>query len=146
MSDDTLGKDLTDAQFEALCERAAKEAEDVLGEDAKKATCGFAALFATTLSGAMGEEADALCKMTYDECLAEPEEPSENECTKPTESCTATVGEIETCFSDTIAQAKAGLADLPSCDDLGTEFEVPTDNETPASCEIVQEKCPEALE
>lgn len=144
--DNTPASELTDEQFDALCKSLGQTAGAVLGEDAKKATCGFAAYFATTLSGAMGDAAAAACKMAYDECLADPEETTDDECTKPSSSCTATVGEIETCLNDTIVQSKAAFAELPGCDDLGKEFETPAESQPPASCQVVQEKCPEVLE
>jgi len=143
--DDTPAGELTDAQFDALCKSLGETAGTVLGADAKKATCGFAAYFATTLSGAMGDQAATACKMAYDECLAEADETTDDECTKPSESCTATVGEIETCLNDTIVQSKAAIAQLPGCDDLGKEYEAPAESQPPASCQVVQEKCPEVL-
>lgn len=143
--DNTPASDLTDDQVAAFCDSLGKAAQDVIGADAKKATCGLAAYVATAFSGAMGAEAAMVCKSSYDECLAEPDETDE-ECTKPSDSCTATVGELEACMNDTLTQAKAALVGLPNCDDLGKEIELPAEGESPASCKVVEQKCPEALE
>lgn len=145
--DSTQGKDLTEQQFQAICDSANEAAAGILsGAEAKKATCGSGAYLATLLSGATGDAADAACKKAYEDCLAEPDESSDDTCTEPTDACTATVGEIETCFTDTLTQAKTLLAELPGCDDLGSDYEPPAELDPPASCAVVEEKCPEALE
>jgi hypothetical protein len=139
----TPANELTDAQVQAFCDSVGKATEAAIGADAQAATCGFSAYFVATLSG--GDA--AACQMAYDECASAPPDTTSEECTKPSDTCTATVGEIEACLSDSLAQMKQLLAALPGCDDLGKDVGEPSlESESPASCAVVQEKCPEALD
>lgn len=145
---DTQGNELTDTQTKELCDAAAKAAESAFsGPELKAASCGMSAYFQATLLQAADK-----CQEFYDACMKTPEEPTPNDpdvdsCTKPSSSCKATVAEMQACWSDAFAQVKTSLANLPGCEDVGKEVTEPTTNdELPASCKVVQEKCPEALD
>lgn len=141
----TPANELTDAQVTALCESMGKAAQTALGADAQEATCGFTAYFVASLTPE--GDAAAACQTAYDECLREPTDTTQEECTKPSESCTATVGEIEACLNDSLAQVKKLLSGLPGCEDVGKDVGTPSLGGTsPPSCQVVQEKCPEVLD
>jgi hypothetical protein len=144
----TKGSDLTQAQADELCDATAAAAKSAFsGPALQKAACGYAAFTQATFL-----QMPDKCQEFYDECLKAPQEsdPTEDfgECTKPSGECTATVGEMEACVSDTFAQLKASLAAFPGCDDVGKDVGEPSiGNEAmPASCKVIEEKCPEALE
>jgi hypothetical protein len=149
--EDTKGSDLTQAQTNELCDAAAAAAKAAFPESEIKPTmCGFLAWSQASLFNMPGK-----CQDFYNQCLKAPQDSDGDsnveetgECTQPSSACSATVGEIEACISDTLAQSKAMLAKLPGCDDVGTEFseEDLGSDESPASCKVVEEKCPEALE
>jgi hypothetical protein len=146
----TKGSDLTQAQTNELCDAAQAVAEASFSEAQIKPTmCGFAAW---TQASALNMASK--CQDFYNECLKAPQESSGDppveqtgECTKPSSSCTATVGEIEKCINDSFAQAKAMFAKFPGCDDVGKAFSLEDlgNDESPASCKVVEEKCPEAV-
>jgi hypothetical protein len=135
---------LTDAQAADFCKSAAAAAATTFGSaEAKGALCGFTAYAFSSLGG---DDAATACKTIYDECVKAPGETTEDECMKPSAACTATVGELEACFNDSMAQFKQSLSSLPGCDDVGKMVEEPmTDDSMPASCAVVEQKCPEAL-
>lgn len=149
--EDTKGSELTQAQTDELCDAAEAVAEATFSESQIKPTmCGFAAW-----SQASAFNMPSKCQDFYNECLKEPVESSgdppvteEGQCTKPSSTCTATVGEIEKCINDSFAQAKAMFAKFPGCADVGEEFSLEDlgSQESPASCKVVEAKCPEALQ
>jgi hypothetical protein len=144
VAEDKVANQLTDQEAKQVCESVGKAAEAALsGADAQKATCGFTAYTLASFTG--GDDPAAACKMAYDECLKAPQESTGGECTNPTATCTATVGEIEKCFTDTLSQLKALFSTLPGCDDVGKDVTPPSQGTSPASCKVVQEKCPEVL-
>lgn len=149
VADDKVANQLTDQEAQKVCESVGKAADALAGgAEAQKATCGFAAYAAVSAvtSEQQGGTAED-CKAVYDQCLKSPPDTSgAGECSSPPDSCTATVGEIEKCFTDTLAQFKDFLASLPGCDDVGKEVDIPsTELPSPASCKVVEEKCPEVL-
>jgi hypothetical protein len=145
VADDKVANQLTDQEAQRVCESVGKAAEAALGgAEAQKATCGFTAYTLASFAG--GDDPAAACKMAYDECLKAPQDTTGGECTNPTSTCTATVGEIEKCFTDTLSQLSQLLSTLPGCDDVGKDVTPPsTEGTSPPSCEVVQEKCPEVL-
>ena len=139
--------ELTDAEVQSLCKSLGEAASLAFDSgQGKQAMCGFSAYFLASF--VPGDNQGEVCSMAYDECLKQPAEVTQEECDKPSSSCTATIGEIETCYNDSLAQVQEMLNVLPGCDDVGTEYEEPaTGNDaSPASCKVVQEKCPEALD
>ena len=146
----TPATQLTDAQVKSFCDSASQAAAATLESgEARQAMCGFSGYFVASLGAASGGgDPAATCKMVYDECLKAPAETTQSECTKPSSTCTATVGEIETCLNDSMAQLQQMLKTLPGCDDVGKDVQDPMlgMGETPPSCQVVEEKCPEVLD
>jgi hypothetical protein len=147
--ENTKASDLTQTQTEELCDAAGEAAKAALsGPELKAASCGFSAYIGATLL----QSADK-CQELYSECMKAPEETSGgtsnqgDDCKKPSSACTATVGEIEKCWSDAFASTKAAFAALPGCDDVGKDIAMDStpQGDVPASCKIVEQKCPEAV-
>lgn len=91
------------------------------------------------------------CEAATQQCVADnanaAPEPDEDLCAdfadEFSSSCTATVGELERCFSDMIAQAQTAWDDI-ACSNAGNQsLSQPAEFTQPASCDIVDEKCPE---
>lgn len=145
----TPANQLSDSQVKAFCDSAAKAGAAALGtQDAKQALCGFSGYFLATLASSSGGDGASACKTAYDECLKAPAETSTSTCEKPSATCTATIGEIEACLNDSMAQVSQILKSLPGCDDVGKPLDgaAPTEDQSPASCQVVKQKCPEALD
>lgn len=61
------------------------------------------------------------------------------------DDCSATAGEIEACLKATIDMPMDALSSLPSCSAVNADTEVPSldfAEETPAECELLEDKCP----
>jgi hypothetical protein len=142
----TLASELSDEQTKELCQAAGDAAQATLGSAAVKGYgCGFTAYLAASFT----PNDDSACTRFYDECMKAPVETDDaDECEKPSSACQATVGELQACWNDALAQSLEGLSQLPGCDDVGKADaigEEPAAVDMPASCEVVQQKCPEAL-
>lgn len=134
---------ISDAEAADFCASVGAAVDATFGgAEVEGAMCGFTAYAFAALAG--GDAAS--CQAAYDECLKAPTETMEK-CSKPSAACTATVGEIEACFNDSMVQVKQLLSALPGCDDVGKMADGPMlEGASPASCEVVQQKCPEALD
>ncbi|WP_437724435.1 hypothetical protein [Sorangium sp. So ce861] len=123
LDDKQLG-DLTDAESQAVCDDLAASAGDITKEDA----CEFAGFIAAALGG--GD-----CEAAKEECMNEPDEPSEGgTCTaEQFAGCTATVGEYKGCTNAQIAAIKA-----ITCESDPASF-----GEPPPECQAISEKCPD---
>ena len=146
--DDTRSADLTQAQTDELCSALESAGAAAFPESEVKAMgCRFGAWMQATVLNMPDK-----CEAMYDECMKAPadsEDPAvEDECTKPASTCMATVGELEACWTDLFAASKASFAQIPGCDDVGKEIDMDSLGEPalPASCKVVEEKCPEALD
>src|SRR6187399_2539873 len=147
---DKQGEDLTDDEVESVCQAVQDYADEKVSSDSfNKAVCRFAAASAALLSG---DEATmkSLCNLGYDKCLdciANPDkegcedydtETEQDDCSleEAPADCTSTVGEIEACFKATVDLSVSIFEDVPSCDDLTEDTELPVvESETPAACE-----------
>jgi hypothetical protein len=140
---DTPLGDLTDDQFEQLCEDFS---ERFSGAEYDDTACRLSSVFSAILAQT-DEQAQQLCKTAYDSCKASPPESTES-CEKPSAECTATVDEMNACLDD-ITETFGGLSDaLPSCDtlkltDIAALFTQFGSMMNPASCEAYEEKCPD---
>jgi hypothetical protein len=121
---------------------------------------GLLALTAVACGGSSGDgdgdgDGDGGSGKIETECMKAPAESDGAEpCETPSSSCTATVGELQTCWNDAMAEGLAALAAMPGCEDVGKGSDVgpedaPAEEEAeeamPASCQVVEQKCPEAL-
>lgn len=140
--------ELTEAEELKMCEEYASEVNSLF---TKEKICK---LIAVELGKSMGNNTQ-MCESTYDSCMSDQMQEVFNQLLDDLKidcsaddyddgyddgeeaECNATVGEAEKCANDLIAAAKAALNEI-SCDNL-TSFEEP---EEPASCEIVDQKCP----
>jgi hypothetical protein len=138
---------LTDQEFASMCQKFSDYfSTGAVGAAAEEITCRMGALFVGILAQS-DAELQTTCKAVYDQCIAGPTM-TEETCNKPDATCTATVAEYDACLNDA---GKAFIAlpnALPTCDkatltslenlDLGSQ------GESPASCKIVETKCPSA--
>jgi hypothetical protein len=134
--------DLTDDQFEQLCDDFSERFSGAQYDDtACKLNAVFSSIFAQS-----DEEAQQLCKTSYDNCKASPSDNTQS-CEKPGSECTATVDEMNACL-DEVSEIFGGLTQaLPSCDTLKvsevTSLLLQIGTSTPASCATYEEKCPD---
>jgi len=117
-------------------------------------------LSAALVDATTDAEARSACKAVYDDCRAStpttpcfflpcvrPTPLGTSECARRDASCTATVAELETCVND-IPKSKEALLDvLVTCESL-TLADLPSDEmlpepEMPASCQMLNAKCPQ---
>jgi hypothetical protein len=138
---------LTDQEFQGLCKKLSDHfSTGTIGQGVEEFTCRFAGLFA----GATAQSDAALqaaCKSAYDQCIAAPTT-TEETCTKPDATCTATVAEYDACINDA-AKALVALGNvLPACDKLTLTslemIDLGEETEQPASCKVLETKCPSA--
>lgn len=160
---DKQGEDLTDDEVESICEAGQDYVEEKVSSDSfNKSVCRFAA--ASVALTAPDEEAmKEACDEGYDlcvDCMANPDnegcedfdtDTEQGDCSieEAPEDCTSTVGEIEACLKATVDLSVSLFKNVPSCDDLTEDTELPVlDDEldTPAACETVEDNCPEVLE
>lgn len=143
---------LSDMELQTLCKKIADYySSEPVATSLQQYTCSFSALIATAFSQPMSDaEARAACKMAYDSCAMEPLEPTSESCDKPSNSCTATIAEYEACQKDMLGYL-AQLKDVfPACSEItlmdleGGGSEDPMGPAMPASCQTVQQKCPDA--
>ena len=149
--DKQLGS-LTDDESAALCKKLSEYFADggAVSKNFQEVTCRVTGVFFAAIFGGMSTDAalQASCKSTYDACVAAPTTSSES-CKKPDASCTATTSEYEACVNDSIKQiGQLGTA-VPTCDKLtvasaGALFAGGSASESPASCQAVSAKCPDA--
>lgn len=62
--------------------------------------------------------------------------------------CTATVGELEKCLKDYVDASFAAIDSMPSCSQVDADTDVSglgAEPDMPRSCDVVEEKCPDAL-
>ena len=85
----------------------------------KEFNCSFSGILAAALGGADTDAAArAACKTAYDACIAAPAETTTSDCSKPTGTCTATVGEMEACANDSAKYIGQLSSIFPSCAEL----------------------------
>ena len=158
-------KDLTPEDKMAACKALETYvASQFTPADVKALTCAYAGLFLAAFSDPKtDEEARAACTMGQSQCLSAPQMPDQGT-TEPIvtqtppcvfdeqPTCTATVAEVEACYTEAITQSTNAIRSL-SCStltlaDLATEEPDPSEveEELPASCKVVEMKCPGFLE
>lgn len=139
---DTPLSDLTDDQVDQLCDDFS---ERFSGATFDETGCRLSAVFSAILAQT-DEEAQELCKASYDECKAMPADTGDS-CEKPGADCMATVDELNACLDDA-NEAFGTLGDaLPSCDtlkrsDVAGLFTQFGSFMNPESCATYEEKCP----
>lgn len=138
--------DLTPAEQQKFCDSTAKWADSLVSTQAICRISGHSATSVATTDA----EARTICQQTYDACLESPPDAGIGdsfECdTAGGAECTATVGEYETCLSDAGGLLKAQFEGIPGCNEaragaVGIDFEF-GDFDPPASCQVLDEKCP----
>jgi hypothetical protein len=147
---DTPLTSLTDDQLAGLCMKFDDFfSKGTVGDQLKDFNCRLSGILAGALGGASTDDAlRAACKVAYDACVAAPSETTSSDCTKPTGTCTATIGDVEACTNDSAAYLEQVQTALPSCDeltvaglgDLGDAMQTTE----PASCTTLDAKCPDA--
>lgn len=152
LDDDKMAHELSDEEAQEFCVAASEyfEKQFPVSESCKGA--GLSAFFTASLSGDDPLEA---CEDAVDSCI-EDDDGVSLECSDDADvpsSCTATVGEIETCLADTIdAQVEAwDKLNVPDCDGMEEFLEeadssellgaLETDISEIESCESIDESC-----
>lgn len=141
---------LSAAETQQFC-----KAFDGLLEDPaiKGSLCQVVSVIAASLLAGNGTDAQLqmACTQGYNECLKDDgkaEPGSSSKCEKPAASCTATIGEIEQCFSDMkLAFVNLGKS-LPACSALtkasiNQSSPASAEPTMPASCTALEKKCPD---
>ncbi|MBN2802476.1 MAG: hypothetical protein JXR91_05245 [Deltaproteobacteria bacterium] len=168
LPEDKIVSDLTDDEVYKACVAITKLVNSTA--DDTELLCKSEALMTVGMSYmVLGEfmTDDAMvttCDEAYKACM---DAPATDDATTPEEecagsstedipaNCNATVGEIENCLSDYNKLAADSIPDLPSCSSLTSEKlielsasygDMQTEPEPPASCDVVNEKCPGFLE
>jgi len=135
-----IGELSTDEQLAMCTELATYFEREVPAASQKRLACYFFALAFT------GGDAQA-CEQAAQGCIADPEMDAGTDdvsCdTARLSGCTATVAEIEACFSDMTSVTKS-LASRISCRTSASDLEGLSDR--PASCTAVEAKCPALFE
>ncbi len=138
---------LSEGDAQKLCSSLNDWFTHQLAPKLKEGTCRFTAVLASGLGGSKDPAAQkATCKAAYDACLKQPAE-SDNlggECSKPSGTCTATVGELESCVNEMGPLMEQYFGAFPTCDQLGSgSVSLPTSQpQTPMACTSLQTKCP----
>ena len=121
-----------------------------MGPDLDAAICRLGSMFSATLALFSGAETDSelqmVCQDSYDTCTTSGTS-MPGTCSPPLATCLATVAEIETCLDDQMAELLSTADMLPACSAVTKAFlmSIPPDGPVsePASCALVEEKCPE---
>lgn len=147
---------LTDAEMTELCANVGDYY--VTDPDLKSGTCRFAGVGMAVASLLFGEKTDeqlrATCAEFESACLRAESTggTQQGTCEKPGATCTATVAELEACINDSRDAVSNALLSMPSCETLKrSDIGAPTAGPAPAmqlpnpeSCQIFQQKCPDA--
>ncbi|HXK17019.1 MAG TPA: hypothetical protein VNG33_04425 [Polyangiaceae bacterium] len=141
-ADKPLGT-LTDAEAMQICSAV----QTYFADSTKDLECRLAGLVAGLSGADTDAAAQAACQAAYDMCAGAPAMPTTGNCTKPSGTCTATVGELEACANDDKAIFAQLDMEIPSCATLkltdlmglGGGLTPPME---PASCVTLDMKCP----
>jgi hypothetical protein len=138
--------ELSDADVQAICQ-AAEETSQKFAEDNKDAFCKLSGAFAGALAGALGGgDPVAVCESAVSDCKSKPLTTEPSTCNPKLDDCDVTVGEIESCFNDSLDAAETYFADYKSksCADLlaQTSGENTLNFMEPASCAAIEQRCP----
>jgi len=142
----TLLGNLSDADAQTLCTDLVQSAAFKTVDDF---ACREAALFAAVTSQDMTDSGIKMaCQSAYDACTSTV---TSSMCTgKPSSACMTTVAEYTKCLADQAAAVSSVSAQIPMCSalkaaSLSTTVSGLTTPNTPASCAVVQQKCPEVM-
>jgi hypothetical protein len=105
---------LTPAENQKLCKAGEQflAANPAAGAGACKLAAVFLAAFTSPKSDA---EAQMMCKQAYDDCVSKP---AMIKCEQQPATCTATVAQVEACWSAAPAWLVSSTATIPSCNTL----------------------------
>jgi hypothetical protein len=134
---------MTDAERTALCaEVNAYGVANVPDAEMDRAGCTLSAIVAVAMNANEGQT----CEQLVEACLAQPEEPGQDEgpCDGLIEAtCTATVGEISSCLDARLVQIQPLLA--LTCESTMEQLQS-LEQDVPEGCKAMQAKCPELFE
>lgn len=94
----------------------------------------------------LGSTTKAECDMAVTACLNAPSDTSTSSgMCEPLTDCTATVGEVQKCFNDTITSLTAYLDKFPTCAQFGDKNATfpATEPTQPESCKAIAKTCPD---
>jgi hypothetical protein len=137
---------LSSGDAEKLCQSLQTWMKDNFTAQIKEVSCRTAGFLAAGLgSGSMAQK-ETTCKTAYDQCMKSPaQESPTTSCEKPSATCKATVGEMETCINEIAPMMNMVLAAFPTCQQVaaGATPTPPSNLMPPASCTAFQTKCPD---
>jgi hypothetical protein len=155
--DESLGS-LSDADSQTLCNALASYSASAAAaqKDSGCKIVGFGAAGLAHNFGSAKTDADVqkACSDAETACKNSPPQRVDAgapTCTKPPASCTATVGELETCLTDSSAALSDALSKIPECTSLTVADVTPKDGGlvgptgSVPSCSVVNQKCPGLL-
>ena len=147
----------SDADAKQYCDAVAQ----YVGSDAafRAGSChsvGWSAAFGRTLFGTTTDaDLQKACSDAESACLSRMPtsvDAGTSTCQKPAGTCDVTVGELETCTTDSLNAIKEQMSKLPPCATLtAADFKISADagivrQQSPASCAVVSQKCPSAIQ
>lgn len=138
--------ELSVAEQEQLCEAATAYSDrEIEGDDIRRAVCSLQAI---VLASTLHDGSVDACITARDECLAAPEKPAQIEAEERTcpldwSTCTSTVGELDACIEEVVADLKAFYMEL-DCGNIGKyKDDMPSkEPELGEACRRVQTNCP----
>ena len=148
---DTILSELTPEQATAVCEEL-QDATSELGDSDQSLLCTTEGLMtvasAVPSDGTTSPNSVQACQAVYDQCMAAGTLSDTGDCTDASASvvtCEATVEEVNDCM-DGLLQYEEQLGQSLSCELAdSTALLLLAATQIPASCLIVQQKCPDGL-
>ncbi len=140
-SDEQIASGLTPAEQTAFCDELLVYFKSEISDaQLVKVGCYFLAIAFT------GDD-PSMCSQTAQACIADPESLSSDSSVDCDNSkladCSATVAELEACYTDTVTKMKSIVASV-SCS--MSPAQMSTFDDKPASCAPVEAKCPKLFE
>jgi hypothetical protein len=134
---------LSSGDAQKLCESFNEWMKNNLSADLKEMSCRTEGFSASADVGAAQKQ--AACTTAYDQCMKQPAESSAPvSCDKPSATCKATVGELESCVNEIgPLMRQVVLGAFPDCAQIaaGRVPMPPASLQTPAACTALETKC-----
>ena len=133
---------LSAGDAQKVCESLSVWMKDNLEGELKEMSCRIAGFSAYQIAAAAQKQ--TACTTAYDQCMKKPSESNEpTDCNKPTTSCKATVGELESCVNEMGPLLKQVVGSFPTCAQVasGGTPTPPANLKPPAACTALQTKC-----
>jgi hypothetical protein len=138
---------LSPSDADKLCQSLNDWTTNHFAAEIKELSCRGAGIAAAAFGGSSPTQQQAACSSAYDQCMKQPaqQSPVAGSCRKPSASCKATVGELESCINELSPLLRQVVSSFPTCQQLasGGGSAPPSDLKAPASCKTLESKCPD---